>query len=97
MPAPRLYKSHAERQRAYRERLKAAARPGGGSVTAKPGKVDGRALRRRAEALLQALQDEMEVYMDARSEAWREAERGEAFQEAIDLVEAARLAVGDIA
>ena len=93
MPTPRLYESGAERQRAYRERLEAAARPIGGSLTEKLGKVNGRALARRGEALLQALQDEMEACRDARSEAWQDSERGEAFQEAIDLVEAARLAV----
>ena len=50
MPTPRLYESGAERQRAYRERLEAAARPIGGSLTEKLGKVNGRALARRGEA-----------------------------------------------
>lgn len=41
--------------------------------------------------------DEMQGYYDERSEQWQEGERGEAFQELLDQVDAVRASAEEIA
>ena len=55
-----------------------------------------KAMKEQAQALLQAMQEEMEAYREERSEQWQEGEKGTAFQEGIERVEAARAAVEEI-
>jgi len=97
MPTPRKHAGRAERQRAYRVRCRATqlARrqtgniPGCAPLPTMPSHARWRALIQEVGAILQTVREEMEAYRDARSEAWQESERAEAFQERIDQVEEA--------
>ena len=102
MPTPRKHASHAQRQRAYILRQKEAQLaaqaaknlPATATIPTMPSIARWKALRLGAQTMLECLASEMEVYRDQRSDAWLESEKGDAFQEAIDLaleaVEAAR-------
>ena len=56
-----------------------------------------KAQREQAQAILQAMQEEMEAYRDERSEQWQGSEKGAAFQDIINQVDAARANVEEIA
>ncbi len=80
----------AEKQRAYRERLKQRAAgqlPAAPILTNIPPERRWKALHEQARNALQTMLDEMEAYQDERSEAWQESERGESFQERIEALE----------
>lgn len=88
MPGPaRDYPTNAARQRAYRQRRKAAraaeqaakGMPPLPAIATLPGSIRWQALIEHAEALLQTAATEMESYYDHRTDAWQESERGEAF------------------
>ena len=104
MPTPRKHANHAQRQRAYLERQKAALRaliaakniPVGAAVRAIPSTLRWKALSEQAQNILQTLQSEMDAYHDERSEAWQESEKGEAFQETIERVAEALESVQNI-
>ena len=85
MPTRRKYENQAERQTAYRERLvvrqaerttERAADP--------PGHARWRRLLHTAYQTLHTVQVEIESYYEARSEAWRDSERGEALATRIE-------------
>jgi hypothetical protein len=79
----------AEKQRAYRERLKQRSMgtlPAAPILTNIPPERRWKALHDQARKALQTMLDEMEAYRDERSEAWQETERGEAFQERLDAL-----------
>jgi hypothetical protein len=94
MPTPRKHANHAQRQRAYALRQKAAQlaalaaknTPAGAAIPTMPSTARWRALAKQAQAILKALQTEMEEYRDDRSEEWHESEKADVFQEAIDRV-----------
>jgi hypothetical protein len=94
MPTPRKHANHAQRQRAYAQRQKAAQlavataknMPAGAPIPTMPSTARWRALAHLAQTILTALQTEMEDYRDERSEAWQESEKAEAFQQSIDRV-----------
>jgi hypothetical protein len=79
----------AEKQRAYRDRLKQRAT---GELPAAPILINmaperrWKALQEQARHALQTMLDEMEAYQGERSEAWQESDKGEAFQERVDAV-----------
>ncbi len=80
----------AEKQQAYRDRLKQRAAgqlPAAPILTNIPPERRWKALQEQARTALQTMLDEMEAYQDERSETWQESERGEAFNERIDALE----------
>ncbi len=79
----------AEKQSAYRERLRQRAAgqlPAAPILTNIPPERRWKALQEQARTALQTMLDEMEAYRDERSDTWQESERGEAFQERLDAV-----------
>ncbi len=81
--------THAEKQRAYRDRLKQRALgnlPAAPILANIPPERRWKALQDQARTALQTMLDEMEGYQDERSDAWQESERGEAFQERVDAL-----------
>ena len=95
MPTPRKYPTGAVRQRAYRERQKAARQtqdqgvdpPRPAPIPTMPSTARWKAMLASAEQLLDDARKEMETYCDERSEAWQESQRAEAFQEAIERLD----------
>ncbi len=80
----------AEKQRAYRDRLKQRAAgqlPAAPILTNIPPERRWKALQEQARTALQTMIEEMEAYRDERSETWQESERGESFQERIEALE----------
>jgi hypothetical protein len=80
----------AEKQSAYRERLRQRAAgqlPAAPILTNIPPERRWKALQEQAHTALQTMLDEMEAYRDERSDTWQESERGEAFNERIDALE----------
>ncbi len=79
----------AEKQRAYRDRLKQRALgnlPAAPILTNIPPERRWKALQDQARTALQTILDEMTTYQDERSETWQDSERGEAFQERLDTL-----------
>jgi len=73
MPQPRKYESQAAKQRAYRARLASQNRP-----TAKPGAPGYPRWRKaiaEATALLDSVYEELNEWMQERSEKWQESDR----------------------
>lgn len=85
MPTPRKYATNAARQAAYRARCPAA--PVARAVSTTPGERRWTALLGQAQGLVAAVTEEMAAYAAARSEAWQESDRGDAFTERLDAVE----------
>jgi len=96
MPQPRKYESHKQRQAAYRarretQRLKEVADRGLPAlpvVPTLPGRARWNAAIGRALDLLTMVQTEMSAYFDERTETWQESDRGEAFTERMEALEA---------
>jgi hypothetical protein len=95
MPTPRKYESTADKQKAYRERMKDArlqelhqkGLPGVPAIPAMPGTARWRALQSQALAALSTVHDEMQEYFDDRSAVWQESERGEEFSARLDGIQ----------
>ena len=102
MARPRKHAGGADRQRAYRARLRGRrvtgleSSPAPSAISAMPSTARWSALISQARTCLQTVQDEMQNYFDDRSDAWQEGERGLAFEERIELVETATQAVEDL-
>ena len=98
MPTPRKYASAAHRQAAYRIRCRERAQAAGrrAPFAASPGRRRWEAMCGQALSLLQAVSQEMEAYAGARTEAWQESERGEAFQETLEAVAQTADALGEV-
>ena len=87
MPQMRTYSSNAERQEAYRERLKQEREcrddglklPDRSPLANIPSEKRWRVLLDLALQNLKTVEDEMDDYDAERSGAWRESERGELF------------------
>lgn len=97
MPQPKRHQSAAAKQRAYRQRLEAkfgaSACPGqtpkASPVPLIPSTARWRSMREQAMGLLGILKTEMENYLADRSDNWQESEKGETFQEKLDLLQEA--------
>jgi hypothetical protein len=97
MPRLRLYANPAERQRAQRERDKAAVAaqlaqkglPPLPAIPTMPGKVRWRAMLASATEMAEVLRDEMQGYHDERTESWQEGEAGSEFSDRLALLEEA--------
>ena len=95
MPTAQLYTTAADRQRAYRQRQAQAQRqqqqakglPAAPAIATMPGETRWRALHQHAATALNTLHTEMQDYYEARSEAWQESQRGEAFLERLEALE----------
>lgn len=102
MARPRMHTGAAQRQRAYRARLRSSratgveSSPTASSIASMPSTARWSALITQARTCLQSVQDEMQSYYDNRSEAWHEADKGLAFEERIELVEAVILAIEEL-
>jgi len=87
--------SNAERQKAFRERLRQrlaavdtpAPLPDKPKLSAMPANKRWAALLDQAKVILTIRRDEMQEYFDDRSETWQEGEKGAAFQERLDAME----------
>ena len=92
MPTPRKYNTDAERYAAYRQRKKEAriselqvkGLPALPAVPTMPGTRRWLGLMEQARYALTTMHDEMDHYLQERSEKWQESEAGQAFQERID-------------
>ncbi len=91
MARSRKYATAADRQSAYRarQRNKRIEPTGSPRISAIPSTARWTKLLAQATTPLETLKDEMQSYFDERSENWQESERGIAFAERIELVEAA--------
>ncbi len=104
MPQESLYMTDAERQKAYRERQKAArleeqrikGLPAAPAISTLPSRARWNALLANASALLTTARDEMETYRDERSESWQESEAAELLQAKIDAIETAIAALEEL-
>ncbi len=89
MPTPRIYESSAARQKAYRRRqaCPAEALPAASPISAMPSTRRWTAMRRQAQGLLNTLRQEMEAYLEARSEDWQEGPKGQAMEESVESID----------
>jgi hypothetical protein len=92
MPQPRQYPDAAAKQRAYRDR-QAQARtterqtkglPAAPAIATMPSRARWQALLQHAQHALQTIQDELQAYADARSDAWHDGERAAAVADQLD-------------
>ena len=102
MPTPRKYATHAARQAAYRARLRTRQEEDVTDATARrlpaaPGARRWTALLTQARGLLETVTDEMAAYATARTDAWQESERGEAFQERCERLDEVLSLLHDLA
>ncbi len=91
MPAPRKHPTNAERQAAYRARLRSApgsllALPVAAGPSSMPSTARWRMAIDQATRLLQTVGEEMEAYANERSERWHEGRSAEIFNDNLDTV-----------
>jgi hypothetical protein len=94
MPTPRKYESAADKQKAYRERMKDArlqelhqkGLPAIPAIPTMPGTARWRALETQAHTALSTVCDEMQEYFDGRTVAWQENVPGEKFSARLDSI-----------
>jgi len=104
MPTPRKYASSAERQAAHRRRSREAVAalsaakglPAVSPVTTLPSIRRWQALLHAASHALESARDEMQVYVENRSEGWQDSQKAEEMQERIQAIEAAMDALQSI-
>lgn len=95
MPTPRKYESLAQKQAAYRQRRQQAVQdqqrekslPALPAIAAMPGTARWEQTLRYIETMVIQLQDEIQEYVDQRSDAWRETERAEQMQNNLQTLE----------
>jgi hypothetical protein len=95
MPTPKQYEDSAEKQRAYRERVKQSrieeratkGLPPAPAIPTMPGTTRWKALMETATATLEAMRDEMQDYHNQRTERWQESERAEQLGTTIEALE----------
>jgi hypothetical protein len=103
MSQPRKYASAAERQAAFRDRratawktqMQAKGLPALPPITTMPGTVRWRGAIRTAHGLLAMVCDEMQTYIDERSEQWHESDQAQELQEKLSGIEEIRDALED--
>ena|SRR3990170_1410441 len=98
MPTPKKYANAAQRQAAYRLRCKERGQAtstrslrlcsglAGQTTPRAPGHRRWKAMNKQALCLIEQVAREMETHYDARSDTWRDSERGEAFAEVMESV-----------
>ncbi len=94
MPTIRKYETNAEKQAAYRKRMKQdracqlAARglPPLPAIATMPGSARWKGALEQAAMLLESVCQEMQSYQEERSQQWQESERGEEFQERLQTL-----------
>lgn len=96
MPTAKKYESAAQRQAAYRHRCKQRKSSLTNPVPTAPGRKSWKAALASALHLVEQTSDQMQDYYDARSEAWQDSERGEAFTEEMESVADAAEALREI-
>jgi hypothetical protein len=104
MPQPRKHADNAQRQAAYRCRLEQDRRaqltrmklPELPPIPSMPGRRRWQTALEEALHRMEMVSLEMRAYFDERSDAWREGERGEAFDERITALEAACSDLSDL-
>lgn len=94
MPTPRKYATNADRQAAYRARCLAPSLTGA-PIPPAPGYRRWALMLSQVQGLLTAVTAEMATYWEARSAVWQDSERGDAFTERLEMLEALRDQVGD--
>lgn len=103
MPQQSKYMTNAERQRAYRERQKAAITaelqkkglPGAATLPTMPSRKRWAALIDQARVLLETAQAEMQDYHDERSDEWQESDKASELLDWIERVEQAQGSVDE--
>lgn len=100
MPQAREYESDAARQKAFRDRQKAAraeaiaqGAPKAAAVPTMPSKARWTVLLKQAQTALETARDEMQAYYDERSEQWQESEKADEMQQKIEQLESI---IGDL-
>lgn len=100
MPTPKQYESSADRQKAFRDRQKAArataiaqGAPKAAAVPTMPSNARWTTLIQQARAALDTCRGEMQEYFDERSEQWQESDKADAMQQRIEQLESI---VGDL-
>lgn len=102
MPRRRIYATNAERQAAYRRKLKSSAQPAQAAilplpaVSSKLGHKRWRALLRHATLLVDQAACEMQSYLEERSDDWQCSQRGEEFAEILDAVQDVLTSLGEV-
>lgn len=104
MPQPRLYRSRAEQQAAYRQRTKRAQEdllrkrglPVLPAIPTMPGNARWRAALEQARTLLEQTAQEMQDYHDDRSEQWQESDQASNLMERVEAVEQVADQIQDI-
>ena len=91
MAQSRKHATNAERQAAYRARLRNApdsplALPASAGPSSMPSTARWRKVLDQATRLLQTLSEEMQAYSDDRSEHWHAGASAEHFHESLDTV-----------
>ena len=94
MPTPKKYASVADRQAAYRRRCAGQGNPA--AIPAMPGYRRWKAMTKQCLRILETAITEMDVYLDQRSDVWRDSERGEAFAEVMESITEIAAALRDI-
>jgi hypothetical protein len=97
MPQPRHHADNAAKQRAYRARQVAARRreqaakglPPAPPLPTLPSRARWQALLTQARLALETIREELQVYYDARSEAWQQGDRAATLLEQIESLEQA--------
>ena len=97
MPTPRKYATNANRQAAYRARCATSLAAPLPVAPVTPGARRWAVLIGQAHGLLTTVADEMATYWEARSDAWQDSERGDAFTERIEALETVLDQLGDLA
>ena len=95
MPRARKYESRAAQQAAYRERLAASQAallatkglPPLPAIASLPGSARWRAMLLQARLLLESAAQEMEHYVEDRSDSWQESCAGEAMLERVERLQ----------
>jgi len=95
MPTPKQWEDAAAKQRAYRDRQRAARAeeqaakglPALPKIATLPGTARWRGLIESARAALETTREEMEAYHVERSERWKETERAGEMAEQIEALE----------
>ena len=101
MPQPRKYSNSADRQAAYRARLRNTigdplALPIANGPSSMPSTARWRTALDRTTHLLEAVRDEMQTYSDERSERWHEGQSAERFHESLDMVNELQTQLDDL-
>jgi hypothetical protein len=105
MPTPRKHENAAARNRTYQKRKEEARRaelhrkglPPLPLVPTMPGEARWKKVLAEVAALLAMVVEEREAYYNDRSDAWKESDKADAFQERTDAIAEILNALDDLA